>query len=129
MNDIKLPSNRKFGGVFATFFIIAFCYFYYEGYFLIANCLGILSLVFAIFTIFWPEALLPLNKIWMRFGLLLGMLISPIVLGVLFFGMFTPIAIITRLFGRDELCLQSNKKNTFWASREGNQPMSFKQQF
>ena len=129
MNDVKLPSNRKFGGVFTTFFIIAFCYFYYEGNLVMANCFGILASVFAIFTIFWSEALLPLNKTWIRFGILLGTLISPIVLGILFFGMFTPIAIFTRLCGRDELCLQSNKKNTFWASRDESQPMSFKQQF
>ena len=129
MNDVKLPSNRKFGGVFTTFFIIAFCYFYYEGNLVMANCFGILASVFAVFTIFWSEALLPLNKTWIRFGLLLGTLISPIVLGILFFGMFTPIAIFTRLCGRDELSLQSNKKNTFWSSRDGSQPMSFKHQF
>jgi len=129
INDLKLPSNRKFGGVFTTFFIIAFCYFYYEGNLVIANSFGILALIFVIFTIFWSEALLPLNKIWIRFGLLVGILIGPLVLGVLFFGMFTPIAIFTRLFGRDELCLQSNKKNTFWASRDESQPMSFKHQF
>lgn len=129
MNDVKLPSNRKFGGVFTTFFIIVFCYFYYEGNLVMANFFLILASVFATFTIFWPKALLPLNKMWIRFGILLGILISPIVLGVLFFVMFTPIAIFTRLYGRDELSLQSNKKNTFWASRDGSQPMSFKQQF
>ena len=128
-NDLKLPSNRKFGVVFTTLFIIAFCYFYYEGNLVIANCFGVLALVFVIFTIFWSEALLPLNKIWIRFGILVGTLIGPLVLAVLFFGMFTPIAIFTRLCGRDELCLQSNKKNTFWASRDESQPMSFKQQF
>ena len=130
MNTIVLPSNKKFGGVFTLFFIIAFCYFYYEGNIIVSNCFGVLACIFAGFTVFWPEALLPLNKLWMSFGFLLGFLISPLVLGVLFFCMFTPIAFVTRICGRDELCLRSKKKNSFWESREvSNQPISFKHQF
>ena len=55
---------------------------------------------------------------WMRFGLLLGMIISPIVLGVLFFGMFTPMAIAMRLMGRDELRLKKQNIDSFWKKRK-----------
>ena len=81
-------------------------------------------------TIIKPDTLLPLNKLWMRFGLLLGMIISPIVMGVIFFVIFTPIALIMRLFGRDELRLQFNKQSSHWVGRTDEaQPVTFKNQF
>jgi hypothetical protein len=66
----------------------------------------------------------------MRFGLLLGMIVSPIVLGLIFFIMFTPVAFLMRLRGRDELRLKSKEKHTHWIQRDT--PMqtdSFKHQF
>ena len=66
----------------------------------------------------------------MRFGLLLGMIVSPIVLGILFFGAFTTMAAVMRLSGRDELRLKFTKKVSYWVSRnEPVKPDSFKQQF
>ena len=59
---------------------------------------------------------LPLNKLWMKFGLLLSAIVSPIVMGLIFFGVFTPISIIMKVVGRDELCLQFKKENTHWKS-------------
>lgn len=66
----------------------------------------------------------------MRFGLLLGMLINPIILGIIFYGLFTPISIFIRFIGRDELRLKLNNKTSYWIHR--NEPIkseSFKQQF
>jgi len=66
----------------------------------------------------------------MRFGLLLGMIVSPIVLGLIFFALFTPIALFMRLFGRDELRLRLREKSTHWVRREETtQTNSFKHQF
>ena len=76
------------------------------------------------------EALLPLNKLWMQFGLLLGMIVSPIILGLIFFGLFTPIAMLMRISGRDELRLKLTEKASHWISRgEPIKSESFKQQF
>ena len=88
------------------------------------------ALAFLLVTLIKSDALLPLNKLWMRFGLLLGMIVSPIVLGVIFFGLFTPIAILMRLSGRDELRLKIAQKASHWISRE--EPIkseTFKHQF
>jgi hypothetical protein len=66
----------------------------------------------------------------MRFGLLLGMIISPIVLGLIFFCLFTPIAILMRISGRDELRLKLNRKVSHWIRRgEEIKSESFKWQF
>ena len=88
------------------------------------------ALAFLLVTLIKCDALLPLNKLWMRFGLLLGMIVSPIVLGVIFFGLFTPIAMLMRLSGRDELRLKFTQKTSHWISRgEPIKPESFKHQF
>lgn len=88
------------------------------------------SVVLVIVTILNADSLLSLNLLWMRLGLLLGFITSPILLGVIFFGMFTPIAILMRLSGRDELRLKFENKKSHWISRSiPNQFESFKLQF
>ena len=90
----------------------------------------LLKSIFLLITLIKSDALLPLNKLWMRFGLLLGMIVSPIVLGVIFFGLFTPIAMLMRLSGRDELRLKFTQKASHWISRgEPIKSESFKHQF
>jgi predicted Co/Zn/Cd cation transporter (cation efflux family) len=67
---------------------------------------------------------------WMKFGILLGIIISPIVMGIIFFGIFAPIAILMRLFGRDELRLRFKKNKGHWISRDASTEFySFKNQF
>jgi hypothetical protein len=92
--------------------------------------LGTFSIVFFLVTIFKAEILRPLNKLWMRFGLVLGMIVSPIVMGAIFFIIFTPIGILMRLFGRDELLLQFKTKPSYWTKRnEDIHSNSFRKQF
>lgn len=129
-SDIELPSNRKFGFFFAFVFALTAAYFYYSENMLWAYTFFALSMVFLIITLIRSDALLPLNKLWMRFGHLLGIILSPIVLGIIFFGLFTPIAILMRLSGRDELRLKFTQKLSYWITR--NEPIkseSFTQQF
>ena len=129
-SEIELPSNRKFGLFFTFLFAVAAAYFYYVENISWAYAFVAASSMFLLFTLIKADALLPLNKLWMWFGLLLGMIVSPIVLGVIFFGIITPIAITMRLSGRDELRLKSNKKATNWILRS--KPIksdSFKHQF
>jgi hypothetical protein len=65
-----------------------------------------------------PRILGPLNRAWYHFGILLGRIVSPIVLGIIFFGLITPVAMIGRLFGRDELRLKPRQQVSYWIKRE-----------
>ena len=129
-SEIELPSNRKFGFFFTFVFVVFAAYFYYSDDVTWAYSFIVAALLFLLVTLIKSDALLPLNQLWMRFGLLLGMIVSPIVLGVIFFGLFTPIAILMRLSGRDELRLKFAQKASHWISRQ--EPIksdSFKDQF
>ena len=129
-SDIELPSNRKFGFFFTFVFVVAAAYFFNSKNMIWAYIFAIASLIFLVVTVAKADILLPLNKLWMRFGLLLGMVVSPIVLGVIFFGVFTPIAMLMRLSGRDELRLKYAQKASHWISRgEQIKSESFKHQF
>ena len=129
-SEIELPSNRKFGLFFTFVFAVVAAYFYYSTNVSWAYVFISTALIFLLITLIKSEALLPLNKLWMRFGLLLGMIVSPIVLGIIFFGLFTPIAILMRLSGRDELRLKLTLKASHWISRgDPIKSESFKRQF
>jgi|TARA_Y100000996_G_C22512169_1_gene638866 hypothetical protein len=129
-SEIEIPSNKKFGYFFTLVFIIIAGYFYANKSLNLAYIFGIISAIFFIITIFKADLLLFLNKLWIRFGLLLGMIISPFVLGILFFVFFTPMAILMKLYGRDELRLKFKKNITYWILRDNQiMPDSFKNQF
>ena len=129
-NNIKLPSNHKFGYFFTFIFLIASMYFLFKGINLVFYVLGTCSMVFFLVTLFKAEILRPLNKLWMSFGLVLGMFVSPIVMGAIFFIIFTPIGILMRLFNRDELLLQFKTKPSYWTKRnEDIHSNSFMSQF
>jgi hypothetical protein len=130
-SDVKLPSNRKFGFFFTVGFGVAGVYFLYKGTVSTGYALLSLAALFLLATLVKSELLLPLNKLWVRLGLLLGIIISPIVLGILFFGLFTPIAFLMQLAGRDELRLKLKTRASYWKAREPSGPSSdtFKHQF
>ena len=115
---IKLPSNKKFGYFFTFLFALVTTYFFVKGIEAWAYFFLIIVVIFFIITITKPEILLPLNKIWMRFGLLLGLIVSPLVLGLIFFCIFTPLAFFMRLSGRDELRLKIKNKTSHWIPRD-----------
>jgi hypothetical protein len=128
--EIELPSNRKFGFFFTFVFVVVAAYFYHSDNVTWAYSFIAAALMMLLVTLIKSDALLPLNKLWMRFGLLLGMIVSPIVLGVIFFGLFTPIAMLMRLSGRDELRLKYAQKASHWILRgEPIKSESFKNQF
>ena len=79
---------------------------------------GTVSIIFLLLALLVPKALAPLNWVWTKFGLLLHKIVSPIVLGVLFFLVFTPIGITFRLFGGDPLRLRfDSKAQSYWIAR------------
>ena len=130
-SDIELPSNKTFGLFFAAVFAIVTAYFLKDGLSVTACFFASLASIFAVFALTKPEFLLPLNKLWMRFGLLLGMIVSPVILGLLFFIIFTPVGFLMRLSGRDELRLKARNASSHWKERQPGEPSgdSFKLQF
>lgn len=128
--EIELPSNRKFGFFFTFLFAVLAVYFYVKNSWIEVYLFGALALIFLCLTVVKANLLQPLNKLWMNLGLFLGKIFSPIILGFIFFGLFTPAAFFMRLIGRDELQLKLCSKGSYWKSRiEQIQPSSFKRQF
>ena len=118
MDDIKINSNRNFGIVFFIVFLLIAIYPFLKG-----NDLRIWSLlisfVFLILGLINSKLLSPLNKLWFKFGLFLGKIISPIIMGFIFFSVVTPIGIIMRLLKKDLLNLKYNQKKTYWIEKAG----------
>jgi len=93
---------------------------------------GTVSIIFLLLALLVPKALAPLNWVWTKLGLLLHKIVSPVVLGILFFMVFTPIGITFRLFGGDPLRLRFDSNAlSYWIARSppGPAPDSLKNQF
>ena len=118
MDEIKISSNRSFGIVFFIVFLLIALYPLLKD-----NDLRIWSLVisfiFLILGLINSKILTPLNRLWFKFGLLLGRFISPLIMGIIFFIVVTPIGIIMRLLKKDLLNLKYNKKETYWIDKSG----------
>ncbi len=115
--SIKLPSNRSFGILFfVVFFVIGIWPIINDGEYRIWSIF--ISSVFLFLGIINSNFLTPLNKLWMKFGLLLGMIVTPIVMGIIFFLVVTPTGILLRLFRKDILKLKKNKSNTYWTLKD-----------
>ena len=126
----ELPSNKKFGLFFCVIFFLLSSYFLFINAKFFALIFGLISILFFIVSLLKPNLLFPLNYVWMKLGVLLGKLISPIIIGAIFFFMFTPIAVIMRLIDRDELRLRLKPKDSYWIERKSHiKTTSFKRQF
>jgi hypothetical protein len=132
MTSPKLPSERSFGILFAGVFAALAAYGFYKGWGKsVSSGWLIASAVVGLVTVFAPRLLTPFNKIWFRLGEFLGKIVSPIVLGIIFYGLLTPVGLMTRLFGRDELRLRRQAVTSCWIDRVPAGPASdsFKNQF
>ena len=127
MDEVKIGSNKSFGIVFfIVFFIIAIYPLLNHNEIRLWSL--IISIIFLILGLLNSKLLTPLNKIWFKFGILLGKIISPLVMGLIFFFVVTPIGILMRILKKDLLNLKFNKKTTYWI--EKNDPKSkMKNQF
>tara|TARA_B100000287_G_C20188363_1_gene605089 strand:+ start:157 stop:546 length:390 start_codon:yes stop_codon:yes gene_type:complete len=115
---IKLPSNRSFGLLFfIVFLIISIWPLSYNGEIRFYSL--IISLIFLILGLINSNILKPLNFLWMKFGLLLGKVVSPIILGIIFFFVVTPIGLIMKLVGKDLLNLKYNINKSYWIKKSG----------
>ena len=125
-SKIKISSNRSFGLVFFVVFLIVALWPLKSGEDIRIWSLT-LSIIFFSLGILNSKLLTPLNKLWFKFGILLGSIVSPIVMGIVFFLVVTPIGFFMRIMGKDLLRLKS-KKNTYWIDRD-NIKSSMKKQF
>ena len=124
---IKLPSNRNFGIVFSiVFLIIAIWPILNQNEIRIWSI--IISLIFLILGLINSKFLSPLNKAWFKFGLILGSVIAPVVMGVIYFLVVTPTGLIMKALGKDILALKKNKNNTYWLEKD-NSNNNLKNQF
>ena len=126
-NDIKIGSNKSFGIVFFIVFLIIALYPMLKGQDLRLWSL-IISLIFLFLGIVNSTVLTPLNKIWFKFGILLGNIISPIVMAIVFFVVVTPTGIIMKILRKDLIGLKKNNKNTYWIEKKAKMT-SMKNQF
>lgn len=150
----KGSSEREFGLVFSVFFMIlavldkfsklpvSLDASYLKNYMYLQNtewanhpltlAFAMISLVFLFLALLIPKALMPLNWMWTKLGLLLHKIVSPIVLGLLFYLVFIPIGVVMQLFGSDLLKLRLDKSaRTYWIKRtpSGPEPNSLEDQF
>ena len=115
---IKVSSNKSFGIVFSIFFLLISIYpllnnnpIYYWSLFV--------SFIFLVLGLMNSKILSPLNLLWFKFGILLGKIVSPVVMGIIFFLVVTPISIILKIFGKDVLNLKFNNNKTYWIVKDG----------
>ncbi len=117
-NLVKISSNRSFGFLFfVVFLIVSLWPLKSQGD--LRLWAFILSLIFLVLGILNSRFLTPLNKLWYKFGIFLGSIASPIVMGIVFFMVVTPIGLIMRFLGKDLLRVNKNKiVSTYWINRE-----------
>tara|TARA_Y100000768_G_scaffold381263_1_gene359662 strand:+ start:1299 stop:1679 length:381 start_codon:yes stop_codon:yes gene_type:complete len=113
----KIGSNRSFGVVFfIVFLIISFWPLLNSNDIRIWSL--VISIIFLILGLINSKILTPLNKLWFKFGIFLGNIISPIVMGIIYFIVVTPIALILKVFNKDVLNLKKTKNSSYWIKKE-----------
>ncbi len=118
IQEIKVSSNRSFGMVFTLVFLVVGIWQISAGkslgWYFFAS-----AILFFIVTITFPSLLGPFNRIWFKFGLLLGQVVNPVILGLVFFLVVTPIGIVRRLLGKDSLHLKPKPNlKSYWIDRD-----------
>ena len=118
MDEIMISSNRSFGVVFFLVFLLIGLYpLINDGEVRIWSL--ITSIIFLILGLLNSKFLNPLNKLWTKFGIILGKIISPLVMGIIFFLVVTPTGLLMRLFRKDILSLKYNQNSTYWIEKKG----------
>ena len=118
MSDVKISSNKSFGIVFfVVFLLIAFYPLTNQADIKIWSL--IVSLIFLSLGLLNSKLLTPLNKIWYKFGIFLGKIVSPLIMGLIFFTVVTPIAFLMRILKKDLLNLKFNKNSSYWIEKSG----------
>ena len=115
---IKISSNRSFGLVFFIVFLIISLWPLIHGE-PIRIWLVTISLIFLVLGMMKSKLLTPLNKLWFKFGMILGAIVAPVIMGAVFFLVVTPIGIVMRTIGKDLINKKHDKKKeTYWITRK-----------
>ena len=113
----KKSSNRSFGLLFfVVFFLIGIWPLFKENDYRLWSL--IISIIFLILGLLNSKLLKPLNNLWIKFGEILGKIIAPIVMMIVFFIVLTPLSFIVKLFIKDLLNIKFVKNNSYWISRK-----------
>ncbi|MCP5082434.1 MAG: hypothetical protein GY948_12130 [Alphaproteobacteria bacterium] len=116
--DLKGPSDRSFGITFCVVFALFAGFSLWFGGNLWPWLAGI-SAVFGLLGVVWPSVLAPLNKLWFLFGLLLHKIMTPLIMGIMFYGLITPVGLLMRMTGKDPMRLKSHPETkSYWIDRE-----------
>ena len=118
MDDIKISSNKSFGIVFFVVFLLIAIYPLTNGGD-IRIWSGIISFIFLVLGLLNSSILTPLNKIWFKFGIILGKIISPVIMAIIFFLVVTPTGLIMKILRKDILNLKYNQNKSYWIEKEG----------
>ena len=117
MDEIKISSNRSFGFVFfVVFLLIALYPLINNGEVKLWSL--ITSIIFLVLGLLNSKFLNPFNKLWFKFGIILGKIISPLIMGIIFFLVVTPTGLIMRLLRKDILSLKYNQNKSYWIERK-----------
>jgi len=129
-NQHQLPSEKSFGIFFGFVFALVAGYFIYAEKWAFSVALIVLAVALFALAYLRPVYLRWPNILWYKIGVALGAIVSPIVMGLIFFFLLTPVALLARVKGRDELSIRSNDRVSYWKLREENpSPDSFKNQY
>ena len=118
MDDVKIGSNKSFGIVFFVVFLLISFYPLLNNESVRLWSL-VFSFIFLVLGVLNSNILTPLNKLWFKFGILLGKIISPIIMGIIFFLVVTPIGLLMRLLGKDILNLKYSNNKSYWIEKTG----------
>jgi len=119
-SEINQSSNKNFGIVFSIFFFVIGIYPLLNGQNIRIWSI-IISVTFLTLGLLNSKFLTPVNKLWFKFGLLLGKIVSPFIMGLIFFFVVTPIGLLMRISKKDLLNLKFNKNSSYWIEKKGPQ--------
>ena len=126
-----LPPNRQFGLVFVVFFGLLAVWSWWRG----GNwypAFALASILIGLTAVAAPALLTPFNRMWMKLGEIMGRIVSPVVLGIMFYGLITPFGLVMSMFRDDPLRRATDPKaNSYWIDRQppGPAPGSMNNQF
>jgi len=118
MADVKIGSNRSFGIVFFIVFLLISIYPLINNEDIRIWSL-LVAIIFLVLGIINSNILSPLNKLWFKFGILLGKIISPIIMAIIFFLVVTPIGLMMRIMGKNLLNLKYSDYKSYWIEKTG----------
>ena len=118
MDNIKISSNRSFGIVFFVVFLLIATYplINQESIRYWSLCISIIFLILGLLN---SRILTPLNILWFKFGIFLGKIVTPLIMGIVFFFVVTPIGLLMRIIKKDLINLKFNKDKSYWRNKEG----------